>query len=58
MKVTKWMKVLDDNYKLTNYLDEKIDRSKCMDGINSKTIMSDENHIYIDESYPINEIFG
>jgi hypothetical protein len=48
MKVTKWIKFLDDNYKLTNYLDEIFDKSKCMD----------ENHIYMDESYPINEIFG
>ncbi len=61
MKVTKWMKILDEswtsmdfldnNYKLTNYLDEKFDMLKCMDGINSKTIMLDENHIYMDESY-------
>jgi hypothetical protein len=39
-----------------NYLDEKFDRLKCMDGTNSKTIMLDENHIYMDESYPKNEI--
>jgi hypothetical protein len=39
-----------------NYLDEKIDRLKCMDGTNSKTIMLDENHIYMDESYQKNEI--
>jgi hypothetical protein len=32
------MKNLDDNYKLTNSLDEKIDSLKCMDGTNSKTI--------------------
>jgi len=27
-----------------------------MDGINSKTIMIDENHIYMDESYKKDEI--
>ncbi len=42
---------LDDNYKLTNNLDETFDNLKCMDGINFKTIMMDENHIYMDESY-------
>ncbi len=40
---------LDDNYKLTNYLDEKFDKLKCMDGTDSKIIMLDENHIYMDE---------
>jgi hypothetical protein len=29
-----------------------------MDGINSKTIMTDESHIYMDESYKMDEIFG
>jgi len=58
MKVTKWMKFFDNNYKLMNYLDENFEKSKCMDGTNSKTIMLDENHIYMDESYPKNEIFG
>jgi hypothetical protein len=52
------MNFLDDNYKLMNYLDENFDKLKCMDGINSKTIMLDENHIYIDESYKKDEIFG
>jgi hypothetical protein len=68
MKVTKWMKnldesstsmnFLDDNYKLTNNLDEFFDRLKCMDGTNSKTIMSDENHIHMDERLQKDEIFG
>jgi hypothetical protein len=31
------MNFLDDNY-WTNSLDEKFDRLKCLDGINSKTI--------------------
>jgi hypothetical protein len=31
---------------VTNYLDEKFDRLKCMDEINSKTIMPDENRMY------------
>ncbi len=52
------MNILDDNYKLTNNLDEKFDRLKCMDGINSETVMSNENHIYIDDSYKKDEIFG
>jgi hypothetical protein len=43
------MDFLDDNYKLMNYLDENFDKLKCMDGTNSKTVMSDENHIYMDE---------
>jgi hypothetical protein len=47
----------DDDYKLTNYLDEKFVKLKCMDG-NSKTIMPNENHIYMDESYKNDEIFG
>jgi hypothetical protein len=51
------MKILDDNYKLTNNLDEIFDRLKCMDGTNSKIIMLDENHIYMDESYKKDEIF-
>jgi hypothetical protein len=45
------MSFLDDNYKLTNNLDENFDRLKCMDGTNSKTIMLDEKQIYMDESY-------
>jgi hypothetical protein len=47
---------LDDNYKLMNNLDETFDMLKCMDGINSKTIMIDENHIHMDESYKKDEI--
>jgi hypothetical protein len=45
------MNFLNDNYKLANNLDEKFDMLKCMDGTNCKTIMLDESHIYIDESY-------
>jgi hypothetical protein len=44
------MNLLDGNYKLTNNLDETFDRLKCMDGTNSKTIMSYENRIYMDEN--------
>jgi hypothetical protein len=29
-----------------------------MDGINSKTIILNENHIYMDESYKKDKIFG
>jgi len=52
------MDFLDDNYKLMNYLDEKINKFKCMDGIDSKTIMLNENRIYMDESYKNDGIFG
>jgi hypothetical protein len=52
------MNFLDDNYKLINNLNETFDKLKCMDGTNSKTIMTDENHIYMDESYKKDEIFG
>jgi hypothetical protein len=52
------MNFLDDNYKLTNNLNEKFNNLKCMDGTNSKIVMSNENHIYMDESYTKDEIFG
>jgi hypothetical protein len=39
-------------------LDETFDRLKCMDGINSNKIMTNENHIYMDENYKKDEIFG
>jgi hypothetical protein len=29
-----------------------------MDEINSKIVMSDENHMYINENYKMDEIFG
>jgi hypothetical protein len=32
-------------------MDEKFDMLKCIGGMNSKTIMLDENHIYMDEIY-------
>ncbi len=41
-----------------NNVDETFDILKCMDGINSKTVMMNENHIYMDESYMKDEIFG
>jgi hypothetical protein len=31
--------------------DENFDMLKCMDGTKSKIVMSDENHIYMDETY-------
>ncbi len=52
------MNFLDDNYKLMNKLDEIFDKFKCIDGTNSKIVMSNENHIYMDESYKEDEIFG
>jgi hypothetical protein len=51
------MNFLDDNYKLMNYLEEKF-KLKCMGGTNSKIVMLNENHIYMDESYQKDEIFG
>jgi hypothetical protein len=49
MKIKKWIKCLDeswtsmnfldDNYKLTNNLDERFNSLKCMDGTNSKIVM-------------------
>jgi len=39
-------------------LDETFDRLKCMDGTNFKKITMNENHIYMDESYKKDEIFG
>jgi hypothetical protein len=52
------MNFLDDGYKLTNNLDETFDKLKCMDGINSKIVYDGYNHIYMDESYNKDEIFG
>jgi hypothetical protein len=39
-------------------LDEKFNILKFMDGINSKIVMPNENHIYMDENYKKDEIFG
>jgi hypothetical protein len=41
-----------------NCLDERFIRLKCMDEINSKRVMSDENHMYIEDIYKKHEIFG
>ncbi len=41
-----------------NCLDEKFDMLKSMDETNSKTTMSDENHMHMDEIYKMDEIFG
>ncbi len=41
-----------------NYSDERFIMLKCSDETNSKTIMLDENHMYMDESYKKHEIFG
>jgi hypothetical protein len=51
------MNFLDDNHEM-NFLDERFDKLKCVDEINSKTIMLNENHTYMDESYMMDEIFG
>jgi hypothetical protein len=52
------MNFLDGKCKQTNYLDEICDELKCMDEINSKTIMPNGNHMYMYESYKMDEIFG
>jgi hypothetical protein len=39
-------------------LDEKLDNLKYMDEINLKKIMLNENHMYMEESYKKDEIFG
>ncbi len=39
-------------------LDERFVKLKYMDEINSKTIMLHENHMYMNDSYKKNEIFG
>jgi len=39
-------------------LDENFDNLKCMDGTNSKTIIPDENHMYMEKNYKKDEIFG
>ncbi len=39
-------------------LDERFDRLKYMDETNSKTLMPNENHMYMDENYKMDEIFG
>jgi hypothetical protein len=52
------MNFLDDHHKEMNFLDERFDKLKCVDEINSKTIMLNENHTYMDESYMMDEIFG
>jgi hypothetical protein len=36
------MNFLDDNYKLTNNLDEKFDKLKCTDGTTFKIVMLDK----------------
>ncbi len=41
-----------------NCLDEIFIMLKCMDETNSKTIMSDENHMCTNENYKEHEIFG
>jgi hypothetical protein len=39
-------------------LDERSDKLKCMDEINFKIVIPNENHIYTNESYKMAEIFG
>jgi hypothetical protein len=48
------MKILDDKYKGTSCLDENSCYLKCMDEINSKTIMLDGNHMNMDENSKMN----
>jgi hypothetical protein len=44
--------------KLDEMFGWQIIRLKCIDEIISKTIMSNENHMYMDESYKKHEILG
>jgi hypothetical protein len=48
------MNFLDDKYKGTIFLDENSCWLKCMDEINSRTIMPDGNHVNMDENYKMN----
>jgi hypothetical protein len=41
-----------------NYWDERFVKLKCMDETNSKIIMLDENHMYMNDNYKKHEIFG
>jgi hypothetical protein len=41
-----------------NYLDEIFIRLKSMDETNSKPIMLNENHMYMNDNYKKHEIFG
>ncbi len=36
---------------------ERFDMLKCMDETNSKIVMPNENHMYMDKIYKMNEIF-
>ncbi len=38
-------------------MDENFDKLKCMDETNTKTITPSENHMCMDESYKMDEIF-
>jgi hypothetical protein len=37
-------------------LDERFNKLKCVDGINSKIVILDEKHMYMDESYKMDEM--
>jgi len=41
-----------------NCLEERFIKLKCMDEINYKRGMLDENHMYMDDSYKNHDIFG
>jgi len=49
---------MDENPKWMKCLDEIFIRLKCIHEIISKIIMSNENHMYMDESYKKHEILG
>jgi hypothetical protein len=36
---------------IDDFLDERFVKLKCMDEMNSKRIMPDENHMYMDDNY-------
>jgi hypothetical protein len=40
-----------------NFLDERFIKLKCTDEIDSKIVMLDENHMYMDDNYKKHEVF-
>jgi len=49
---------MDESKKRMKSLDERFVKLKYMDEISFKTIMLDENHMYMNDSYKKHEIFG
>ncbi len=49
---------MDESPNWMKCLDERFIKLKCIDEIISKQIISNENHMYMDESYKKHEILG